>query len=265
MKIGFIGAGNMGGALARAVSLSGAEVFIYDKDEKKSEDLARAIGAECSAPYEMVAKCDAVFLGVKPNIIPAVAEEIAEAVSKRDGACLIISMAAGVKTSDLASRLGVSTPIIRIMPNTPVAYGAGMVLWSKSSAVTEDMERDFLSFMDKAGRLDLVPEELIDAGTAISGCGPAFAYMFIDALTKGGVAAGLSEDKAKLYACEMLKGAAITAMNSEKPAAVLREEVCSPGGSTIEGVKVLWDGGFEKTVSDAVEASFNKTVLLGKK
>lgn len=265
MKIGFIGAGNMGGALARAVVLSGAEVFIYDKDEGKSLLLAKAIGAECISPCDMVEICDAVFLGVKPNIIPAIAEEIGEAVKKRAGSCLIISMAAGVKISDFEASLGNKTPIIRIMPNTPVAYGAGMVLWSKNSAVTEKVAEDFLSAMSKAGRLDLIPESLIDAGTAISGCGPAFAYMFVDALTKGGVAAGLSEDKAKLYACEMLKGAAITALNSEKSAAVLREEVCSPGGSTIEGVKVLWDGGFEKTVSGAVEASFNKTVLLGKK
>ena len=260
MKVGFIGCGNMGGALARAVASTGyAEVMLYDKDSVKAEALAEEISAVAVAASK-VAECDYVFIGVKPNMVSTVLGELS---AKFKNTSVIISMAAGVKIEKI--KAAIARPeigIIRIMPNTPVAYGEGMILYSVDGA--DAAEDGFKKIMEKAGTLDKIPEALIDAGSAVSGCGPAFVYMFIEALADGGVAAGLPRDKAMLYATKTVLGAAKTALESARHPAELKDMVCSPGGSTIEGVLALEDGGMRGTVADAVIAAFEKTKLLGK-
>ena len=261
MKVGFIGCGNMGGALARAVSrVAYAKVCLYDKDAERAEALAREIDG---VPTELsdIAKCDYIFLGVKPNIIAAVAGEIAPHLAARS---VIVTMAAGVSIEKLEAALGVASPIIRIMPNTPASYGKGMILYTANGDVSPEMLEKFRDVMKYAGRLDLIPEGLIDAGSAVSGCGPAFVYMFIEALADGGVAAGLPRDKAMTYAAETVIGAATVVLESGKHPGALKDAVCSPGGSTIEGVLALEAGGMRGTVSDAVIAAYEKTKKLGK-
>lgn len=250
----------MGGALARAVASTGcAEVMLYDKDSLKAESLAREIAAVTASAAE-VAKCDYVFIGVKPNMVSGVLGELAPSFNDTS---VIISMAAGVKIEKIKAAIGrPEIGVIRIMPNTPVAYGEGMILYSVDGA--DAAEDGFKRIMEKAGTLDKIPEALIDAGSAVSGCGPAFVYMFIEALADGGVAAGLPRDKAMLYAMKTVLGAAKTALESGKHPAELKDMVCSPGGSTIEGVLALEDGGMRGTVADAVVAAFEKTKLLGK-
>jgi len=261
MKIGFIGCGNMGGALASAVSRSGcAEILLLDKDTARAEALAEKIGAEC-ATLDKIAKCDYVFLGVKPNMIADVLGELSPVIGE---STVIISMAAGVAIAKIEAALGKCCPVIRIMPNTPAAYGKGMILYTVSAAVTEKNFSDFVTFMKEAGTIDEIPERLIDAGSAVSGCGPAFVYMFIEALADGGVAAGLPRDKAMLYAAETVLGAAETVLRSGKHPGALKDAVCSPGGSTIEGVLALESGSMRGVVSDAVLAAYEKTVKLGK-
>ena len=261
MKVGFIGCGNMGGALARAVSkVDGVEIHLYDKDTEKAASLAREIGATVGDMASVVAS-DYLFLGVKPNMVGAVLGEASPLIDK---STVIISMAAGVAIEKIESALGrPEVGIIRIMPNTPVAYGEGMILYSVSGRAV-DREAGFLTIMKYAGTLDKIPEALIDAGSAVSGCGPAFVYMFIEALADGGVAAGLPRDKAMLYAMRTVLGAATMALESGKHPAELKDMVCSPGGSTIEGVLALEDGGMRGVVADAVIAAFEKTKLLGK-
>jgi len=264
MKVGFIGAGNMGGALARAVKASdGFRVYLFDKDTKKAEALASEIGASVATLESIGKSCDMIFLGVKPNIIPAVTKELSIYLKEREN-CTVVSMAAGVAIGKIQDALGFSAKIIRIMPNTPAAYGAGMILYTKSASVTKESEDSFKSALAYAGKLDYIEERLIDAGSAVSGCGPAFAYMFIEALADGGVAAGLPRDKAQLYAAQMLFGAATAALESGKHPGELKDAVCSPGGSTIEGVMTLEEGGFRGVVSDAVIAAYEKTLKLGK-
>ncbi len=263
MKIGMIGAGNMGGALLRAIAAAdGNELYVFDADASKATALAKETKATVSLSAEALStECDAVFLAVKPNIIESVIKDIRKSLKK---STLLVSMAAGVKIERLTEYVGFDLPIIRIMPNTPVAVMSGMIVYTENSQVTNDMLFSFQEILKSAGRLDRLPESLIDAETAVAGCGPAFAYMFIDALAKAGCECGLESEKALLYAAETVKGAAeMVLLGSESPSELTRK-VCSPGGSTIEGVKVLEDKDLYGVVKSAVIASFEKTKKLGK-
>ena len=260
IKIGFIGCGNMGGALAAAAAkYKDAEIRLFDKDEDKAKALAERIGG-IVCDIDGVCACELVFLGVKPNIIPIVADEIAKKVAA--SGATVISMAAGVSLAKLAVMLG-DLPIIRIMPNTPAEVGYGMILYTANEKGAGTVPL-FLESMAAAGKFDAIDERLIDAASAISGCGPAFVYMFIEALADGGVMSGLPRDKAMLYAAETLIGAAEVVKRTGRHPGALKDAVCSPGGSTIEGVKALEDGKMRGTVSGAVVASYEKTVKLGK-
>ena len=255
----------MGGALARAVSKTGdGEVLLYDKSEERAEALAAEIGGVSSPLATLVREADFIFLGVKPNILPFVLRDISPLLLGRPSYTLV-SMAAGVAIRQIEEALGFGAPVIRIMPNTPVAYGSGVILYTPSENVAPASVDAFRSMLREAGMLDAIDERLMDAASAISGCGPAFAFMFVEALADGGVAAGLPRDRAQTYAAAMLAGAAKTVLESGMHPAELKDAVCSPGGSTIEGVVTLENGGFRGTVSDAVLASFEKTKKLGKK
>lgn len=261
IKVGFIGVGNMGSALARAVAKTEkADILLFDTNTLLSEKLSDELNCRAVSLSE-IAAADIVFLGVKPNIIPTVCRELDSAGAARD--TLIISMAAGVDIASISSCFTVEHPIIRIMPNTPVSVGEGMILWCANKK-GEGRSADFESIMQNAGVIDKIPERLIDAASAISGCGPAFAFMFIEAIADGGVKCGLPREKALLYAKKMLKGAASLADLSDLHPGELKDKVCSPGGSTIAGVCALEDGAFRSTVIAAVESSYEKTLELGK-
>lgn len=264
-KVGFIGAGNMGSALAKAaVKSTDTKVYLYDKDENKARTLAEEIGAEFKSNEYIACECDYVFLAVKPNIIKAAAGEIAKSVAGRKNFA-IVSMAAGVSVEAIENAFSNSElPIIRIMPNTPVGVGKGMTLWCKNANVTDEVAAGFEKIMEHSGRVDAISEKLIDAASAVSGCGPAFVYMFIEALADGGVECGLPRDKALLYACETLIGAAETVKASGKHPEELKDAVCSPGGSTIAGVHALEEGAFRASSANAVRAAYQKTLTLGK-
>lgn len=265
IKVGFIGAGNMGSALAKAASLAeNTKVYLYDKDEDKAKKAASEIGAEFKSNKAIAKECDYIFLAVKPNIIPKAASEISEFIVKRKDYA-VVSMAAGVSIDSLeAAFSSADVPIIRIMPNTPVGVGKGMTLWCKNGMVTDNIASGFEKIMERSGRLDAIPEKLIDAASAVSGCGPAFVYMFIEALADGGVECGLPRDKALLYACETLIGAAETVKASGRHPEELKDAVCSPGGSTIAGVHALEEGAFRASAANAVTSAYKKTLTLGK-
>lgn len=263
-KIGFIGAGNMGGALASAVAKGGNSVLLFDKDEKKAEALAREISAQVASVESLIAECDMVFLGVKPQVLPLVAEEISPLVRQRGESLCLVSMAAGITLTQL-EELFEGAKIIRIMPNTPASVGAGVILFALGERADGDDEALLLSALACAGKLHGLDERLIDAATAVSGCGPAFAYMFIEALADGGVKCGLPRDKAQTFAAEMLLGAAKLCLESGKHPGELKDAVCSPGGSTIAGVAALEDGAFRANVIDAVESAFIRTKELSGK
>ncbi|MBE6662452.1 MAG: pyrroline-5-carboxylate reductase [Ruminococcaceae bacterium] len=264
-KIGFIGTGNMGGALARAVSKSGHDIYLSDFLKEKAEALAEELENACATDNAaIVASCDMIFLGVKPQMLPALADELASGLAARQKPVCLVSMAAGVSLERLGELFGKNTPILRIMPNTPVAIGAGMILWCDNGLASEGDKRLLEAALRFAGKLDAIPERLIDAASALSGCGPAFVCLFIEALADGGVRCGLPRDKALLYAIETAKGTAALIAESGKHPGQLKDEVCSPAGSTIEGVTALENGGFRALAIDAVTTAYERTKELGK-
>ena len=172
-------------------------------------------------------------------------------------------MIAGVSLDTLGQLLGAGKKIIRIMPNTACAVGQGVLLVCANANVTAQELAEFEEMMEHSGVVDRIDEKLIDAASAVSGCGPAYAYMFIEALADGGVKCGLPRAKAIRYAAQMLLGSAEMVLQSGKHPELLKDEVCSPGGSTIAGVAALEEHGFRSACIDAVDAAYEKTKKLG--
>ena len=260
--LGMIGCGNMGGALVRAAAkvLPAGSIAVCDHNWEKVDRLIAECGVTAVSATEIAASSCVVVLGVKPKALEETITEIRDVLMDRRDV-LLVSMAAGVEISTICALVGSGIPVIRMMPNTPVAVGSGIILYASSEGVSEDAESEFLKIFSAAGRVDRLPEGVIDAATAVAGCGPAFAYLFAEALADGGVECGLPRDKAALYAAEMLRGAAEMLIAYGHPAD-LKDAVCSPGGSTIAGVHALERGGFRASVMDAVKASYDKTCQM---
>ncbi len=261
---GFIGCGNMGGALAKAVSNAGysGDILLYDLDAQKMSALAGEIGAQTADIKVIAHECKFIFIGVKPQVIADCLASIKDTLASRKTKPVLVSMAAGVAVKNIAE-MSECEQIIRIMPNMPVSVGAGVVLAAACGVADED-KNTFESAMSKAGVFDWLDEKFIDAASALSGCGPAFVYMFAEALADGAVACGLPRDKALLYSAGTLLGSAEMILKSGKHPENLKDDVCSPGGSTIMGVKALEDAGLRSAAVNAVIAAYKRTLELGK-
>lgn len=259
MKYGFIGCGNMGGALCRALSKTTTDIAVADCDNQKAESLANALGITACDNVTIARGCDRIFLGVKPQMMAEMLKDIKDILANRKP--VLISMAAGIKISKIKEWAG-DLPVIRIMPNTPVSVGEGMVLYC-ADGVCQDAVDDFVSDMKHSGRLDKIDESLIDAGCSVSGCGPAFMYTFASAVAEGGRQCGLSYNQAIEYAAATMKGAAEMLLASDLSPQELTNAVCSKGGSTIEGVNVLRNSDFEKIVIDCIKAAYKRNKELG--
>ena len=261
MKYGFIGCGNMGGAIASAMSRGTKEILLTSSNGETARKLADELSVFCGTNAEAAA-CDYVFLGVKPHMIKGVISEVREILVQQRP--VIISMAAGIEIKTIAEQLDDSYPVVRIMPNTPVSVGKGAVLYCKNEFVSDERFDTLIKDMSLCGSLIPMDEPHMDAACALSGCGPAFVYQFIEALSDGAVACGLKRRDAMKLACLTLEGAAALCEESGKHPGQLKDEVCSPGGSTIEGVLTLEESGFRAAVSNAVRAAFDKNKKLGK-
>ena len=266
MTIGFIGTGNMGGALARAVAAAGTgdTLLLSNRTEAKAAALAKELGGAVSDNKTIAERADYIFLGVKPQTLGEVLGEIGGLLSFRADRFVLVSMAAGVSIRSLRQQGARDCPVIRIMPNTPVSVGEGVILYALSEDVTDAEEAVLLSLLDKAGCLSKIPESLIDAGSALAGCGPAFVDLFIEALADGAVACGLPRREAVEYAARMTAGAAKLILETKEHPAALKDAVCSPGGSTIAGVRALERAGFRAAAMEAVAAAYARTIELGK-
>ncbi len=267
MKIGFLGCGNMGGALAKAaLKAEGAEsIFVYDADTKKAKAFADENEVNFADRDYIVANCDYIFIGVKPQMLKTVFAEINPVLHGRTSDFTLVTMAAGVSIESLLSMALINCPVIRIMPNMPVAVGEGMILYTANDYVSKEALDGFLDAMKFAGALDKIDEDKIDAASCVSGCGPAFAFMFCEALADGAVQCGLPRDKALLYAAQTLIGSAKMLTQTGIHPGKLKDAVCSPAGSTIEGVKALEEGAFRASTINAVSKAYKRTLELGKK
>lgn len=265
-KFGFLGVGNMGGALARAAAktLPGEEIAVSSRTMEKAQAMARELGCTALEDGALAMRSKFLFLGVKPQVLPGVLRELAPILaSRRDDFCLV-SMAAGLTLERLGGILEAEYPMIRIMPNTPAGIGAGMILYTVNGKVTDEIKAEFLQGMAGAGMFDELPESLMDAGSGLSGCGPAYVCQFVEALADGGVACGLPRAKAQMYAAQMVLGTAQMILESGSHPGALKDAVCSPGGSTIQGVRVLEERALRGAVMDAVIAAYERSRELGK-
>ena len=262
--IGFLGCGNMGGAIARAVCKAAdpQSVWLANRTPAKAEALAAELGCNTTSNDEVAGRCDLIFLAVKPQMMEELLAPLRFTLAERPGRFVLCSMAAGLSIGRIQEMAGGDYPVIRIMPNTPASVGAGMIQYC-TSGVTAEEEADFLRLMAPAGRLDAVPEALIDAASCVSGCGPAYAYMFVEALADGAVKCGVPRAKAMRYAAQMLLGSASLLLETGEHPGALKDAVCSPGGSTIAGVAALEDRGFRGAAVAAVEAAYRRTKELG--
>lgn len=263
-KIGFIGCGNMGSVIAKAIYRNAGEASFYlaNRPKKQAEELSLQMpGSSVVSNVDVAEKCDLIVLGIKPQVMPSVLSEISPVLKERKEGFTILTMAAGLSCETIREMADVSCPVIRIMPNMPAGIGCGVIMYCGLDA-GEDLLSEVPELLSGSGTVDRIDEKLIDAASAISGCGPAYAYMFIEALADGGVDCGLPRDKAMAYAARTLEGAAALVRQSGQHPGVLKDAVCSPGGTTIEGVRALEEGGFRAAAMNAVIAAYEKTLQM---
>ena len=261
-KTGFIGAGNMGTAIMSAMIQSekfhARDIYVYDKviSEKVS-----SLSVNCAPLKVTVSNSDTILLCTKPNIIPVVSDEIKNECDIKDK--LFISIAAGVKLEKLYSYLG-TKKVIRVMPNLCLMSGEGMCVLATGDDVEEEEKNEALKIFSSSGKACVVDEKLIDACTALNGSGPAYVFMFIKALADAGMRHGIDEETALLLSTQTVLGGAKTVFESPLSPQELKNMVCSPNGTTIEAVKVLEASGFDKIISDCVDACVKRAIELGK-
>ena len=274
MRIGFIGAGNMGGALIKGYSstLSNTQtssesdgIIVYDADSDKIKALALSpVVKGTDSISDLYDESDVIVICVKPQIIDIVLDELAQC-SPDMGGKLIVSIAAGVSIGHMQSKLGDDAKIVRVMPNTPAMVGEGMSALSEGKAPLSESEHQALEKMfSSVGKTVWVAEDQMDIVTGISGSSPAYAYMYIEGLINAGIEGGLSRETATILAAQSTLGAAKMVLESGTDPVQLRINVCSPGGTTIEAVKVFEEEGFIETVEKAAKASATKSKSMSK-
>lgn len=261
MKYGFLGCGNMGGAIARALSRKTKDVAVSDRSGK-AKALAEELGVQYLDNASIAAECGRIFLAVKPHMMRDMLLPLKDTLARRKP--LLITMAAGLEIRQIEDFVGTHLPVIRIMPNTPTSVGKGVIPYCANDLVTEEMVTDWLEDMSECGLLDPLEERLMDAASALSGSGPAYLYLMLEAMADGGVACGLPRAKALDYAAMTMAGAAEIYLRTHTHPGALKDAVCSPGGSTIAGVQILEQRGFRGAAMDCVCAAFAKNKELGK-
>ena len=261
MKYGFIGCGNMGGAIARALTKNTKDILLADFYTEKAADLAKELGCKRGTNEDVINTCDRVFLAVKPQMMADVLTPLKPLFAQKRPT--IITMAAGITIEKIQQLAGTPLPTVRIMPNTPVTVGAGMVLYSHNEFVSEAEMTDILTDASECGKWDSIEEELIDAACAVSSCSPAYFYLFLDAMAEGGAICGVPKEKALSYAAAAMIGAAKMVQQSDKTPIELANAVCSPGGSTLAGLQKLNAGNFSQTVIACIKAAYNRNKELG--
>ena len=261
MKYGFIGCGNMGSAIAKALSKTTNDIMITDRSGK-AQAFAESLDITYTNAVTIASSCDRIFLAVKPQMMADALKPLRKLF--RENKPLLITMAAGLTTDQIEAFAGGKIPVLRIMPNTPVAIGKGVTQYCTNDLVSGELLADFLQDMRFSGKMDALEERLIDAGSAISGSGPAYVYLFIEALADGAVACGIPRAKALEYAAATVIGAGELVLATGQHPGVLKDAVCSPGGSTIAGIRALENHGFRAAAMEAVIATYNRNKELGK-
>jgi pyrroline-5-carboxylate reductase len=261
MKYGFIGCGNMGGAIAKALAKTCTDFSITDRSGR-AVGLAVELCCGYTSAEEIAQNAQRIFLAVKPQMMAGMLQPLQPYLLEKKPT--LITMAAGLTMAQIRDMAGCDLPVIRIMPNTPVAVGQGLTLFCANELVEPEELEDFLQDMSYSGILDPVPETLFDNAGTVSGCGPAYMYMFIEALADGAVACGVPRKQAIEYAAATMLGAAEMVLQTGQHPGALKDAVCSPGGSTIAGLRALESRSFRAAAMDCVIATYNRNKELGK-
>jgi pyrroline-5-carboxylate reductase len=265
ITIGFLGAGKMATALAKgflhAKLVTADQLIAADPYDAAQKQFAAETGARTVAANLAVAQgATVLILATKPD---QVAAALAEISSKFTSQHLLISIAAGVTLAKLEAALPAGARVIRVMPNTPALVGAGASGFALGKSATAEDGELAKKLLSAVGLALPVKESLLDAVTGLSGSGPAYVYQFIEALSDGGVAAGLPRDVATKLAAQTVLGSAKMVLETNLHPGVLKDQVTSPGGTTIEGIHELEKGGLRATVMNAVRAAADKSKKLG--
>jgi pyrroline-5-carboxylate reductase len=266
-KLVFLGTGNMAEALLKGLLREGTadpdEIVCAEPRPERREEIADRYGVEVTSDNRAAAAlADLVVLSVKPQVMETLLTEIAPALEPR---ALVVSIAAGVPISVLGRRLPAGTRIIRTMPNTPALVGAGATALARGPYATDADVTVARALFEAVGTAVVVDEGLLDAVTGLSGSGPAFVFMAIEALADGGVKAGLPRGTALTLAAQTVMGAARLVLETGKHPGELKDQVTSPGGTTIAGVHALESRAFRAALIDAVEAAAHRSRELGQK
>ncbi|NLL77631.1 MAG: pyrroline-5-carboxylate reductase [Clostridiales bacterium] len=264
MKIGFIGLGNMAkaiiGGMLKQSMVTPEEIVGSAKTEATMEKLRKEFGIRTMESNRLaVAEADVLILAVKPVFFSEVIEEIKEEITENK---LIISIAAGKTMEWIETEFGKRVKLIRCMPNTPALVGEGCTAMCGNSLVKKEDEDFCLKLMGSFGKAIMIPERLMDAAGAVSGSSPAYVFMFIEAMADGAVAAGMPRKQAYEFAAQAVLGSAKMVLETGIHPGELKDMVCSPGGTTIEGVRVLEEKGMRSAVMEALCACVEKSKKL---
>ena len=240
---------------------STTSILVSDRSGKAAA-FAEALGIHYGDNSAIAAECDMIFLCVKPHMMKDMLQPLQPILAQRKP--VLITMAAGLTLAQIMAFAGTQLPVIRMMPNTPTAIGKGVIQYCCNDLVTEETLQAWLADMAPCGMLDQLEERLIDAASAISGSGPAYMYVFLEALADGAVSCGIPRDKAMDYAAMTMVGAAELYLQTHNHPGALKDAVCSPGGSTIAGIRALEQHSFRGAAMDCVIATYNRNKELGK-
>ena len=267
IRIGFLGAGQMATALAKGWATAGlldlTHSLASDPYQAAREKFQATTGIRATnSNAEVIAAADVLVLAVKPQMMNAVLPEAAATISAKH---LVVSIAAGITLKQLAEWIGSDTRLVRVMPNTPCLVGASATGYSVGPKATAADGELVGKLFRSVGNAFAVPENLLDAVTGLSGSGPAYVYVMIEALADGGVRVGLPRDIALSLAAQTVFGAAKMVLETGSHPAALKDAVASPGGTTIAGLHALERAGFRAGLMDAVEAAAKRATELGQK
>ncbi len=265
IRLGFIGAGNMAAAILYGILKNGffnsRMIYTYDVNIEKRNELCNLLDVNAvDSNIELVKKSNIIILAVKPAFMEQVLCEVRDSLNDNH---LLISIAAGISTEFLKEKTAGRCKVIRVMPNTPALVGEGMTAVCKDPSVPGNLFDLAVNVFKNLGRVEVVDEKYIDAITAISGSSPAYVFMFIEALADGAVLMGLPRDMSYRMAAQAVLGSAKMVLETGKHPGELKDNVCSPGGTTIEAVHVLEQNSFRSAIIDAVKECTLKSKSLG--
>jgi pyrroline-5-carboxylate reductase len=263
--LGFIGTGNMGSAIIKSIVKSGIilpeNISLYDIDVKKLKDLVEETGVSAlESAREVVLNSDIIILAVKPNTVKNVLSECRDVFNPGK---LLVTIAVGIPISFYRDILGNDKKIIRVMPNTPALVGEGMTMISCPDNISKEDCENVLKLFRCAGKAELLDESLMNEVTALTGSSPAYVYMFIETMADAAIQSGIPENLAYTLAAQAVLGSAKMVLETGLHPSILKDQVCSPGGTTIEAVRALESNGFRNSIIDAMNECTKKAKEIG--